>query len=84
MWRKFDVPDDCLPTSFDVDLTNGDFFRFCTASIVERLDEFSSHGCSLHTVSKIKVANLQITRRRKCRLGETIKTCTINGSSKHR
>ena len=69
MWGSSDIPDDCLPASLDVDLTDRDLLGFFTAPIVEDLDDFNGHGCCLYTVSKIKVANLQSTRRRKCRLG---------------
>ena len=82
-WSRFDIPDNCLSASLDIDLTDSDFFRFCTAALVERLDEFISHRRAIYTVSKIKVPNLQITRTRKCRLGETVKTGASNANGKH-
>jgi hypothetical protein len=48
MWSRFDVPNNRLTASLDVDLTDHDLFGFSTASpIVYRFDKFSSYGCSL-------------------------------------
>ena len=60
MWGRFDISHDRLPTSLDIDLTDRDLFGFFTTPIVERLNEFSSYCCSLHTVSKIEVQKLKL------------------------